>query len=385
VDSTQLYTQLLNAPPTQITAFLQGRDAVVYAATGNVGNLYSIGPGLEHTGSLDSEVLDAADFTQWGKVHLTSTLHGGHIAFETRSGNLNRPQSSWSPWNTVTIDELGGQVKSPPARFLQYRVTLSQSQDGQSPELSTVYVAYLPRNIAPKIHQIDIAPFNYREGSAAPSETSVLPSGSPTTITLPAVGQRKSALSSSTLDTSASATLQYNKGYVTVRWSASDPNGDPIIFRIEIKQKKDSRWRLLKDDVKEVHYAFDSTAFPDGEYTIRITASDAPGNTPADALTSSLDSNVFTIDNTPPEITDVAISKNGSIRALKFVAKDALSWIDKAEYSIDGGDWALLEPVNKVTDSQMLSYSLTAKAEQMIAIRIFDEKDNVVVKQFSME
>ncbi len=38
VDSDQLSTQLLNAPPTQITAFLQGRNGIVYAATGNVGN-----------------------------------------------------------------------------------------------------------------------------------------------------------------------------------------------------------------------------------------------------------------------------------------------------------------------------------------------------------
>ncbi|MBV9303218.1 MAG: hypothetical protein JOY62_01650 [Acidobacteriaceae bacterium] len=385
IDSIHLSTQLLNAPPTQITAFLQGRNGIVYAASGNVGNLYSIGPAFERTGSLESEVLDASDFTRWGKVHLISALHGGRISFQTRSGNLSRPQSSWSPWSSVAVTDLGGQIESPSARFLQYRVTLSQSSEGDSPDLSTVFIAYLPKNIAPQIHQIQIAPFNYRESAGSPSEPSTLPSGSPATLTLPAVGQKKSSGSTATLEPSGSATLQYSKGYVTARWSASDPNGDPLLFKVEIKGKKEAVWRLVKDKLKDEHYAFDSTAFPDGDYVLRITASDAPGNTPADALTSSLDSEPFTIDNTPPEITNVAITKTGTLRAVTFTAKDALSWIDKAEYSVDGGDWTLLEPVNKVTDSQALNYSINAQPGQLIAVRIFDENDNVIVKQFSIQ
>lgn len=384
VDSDQLSTQLLNAPPTQVTAFLQGKNGLVYAATGNVGSLYSIGPGLENTGTLESEVLDAADFAYWGKVHLTSTPHGGTISFETRSGNLSRPQNSWSAWAKVAVTGLGGQINSPPARFLQYRLTLNCSTEAESPELSVVDIAYLPKNIAPKINQIDLAPFNYRESAGPPaSERSPLPSGSPITLTLPAVGQRKkSTASTHTLELSASTTLQYSKGYVTARWNATDPNGDPLIFKIEMKEKTESLWRLLQDKVKDEHYSFDSTAFSDGQYVIRVTASDAPGNTPAETLTNSFESDPFTIDNTPPEITNVKITNDGARHRISFTAKDALSWLDKAEYSVNGGDWTLLEPVNKVTDSQTLNYTLRANPGQIVAVRVFDENDNVVVKQF---
>ncbi len=384
VDSNQLSTQLLNAPPTQVTAFLQGRDGLVYAATGNVGNLYSIGPALETTGTLESEVLDASDFTYWGKVHLTSTSHDGSIAIETRSGNLSRPQNSWSPWTSVAVTKLGGQINSPAARFLQYRLTLTRSSGAGSPELSVVYIAYLPKNIAPTIHQIEIAPFNYRE-SGLPStlERSTLPSGSPATLSLPAVGQRRPT-GSIALDLAGAVTLQYSKGYITARWSASDPNGDSLSFKVEMKQKTESMWRLLQDKLKDQHYSFDSTAFPDGEYVMRVTASDAPGNTPANALTSSFESDPFTIDNTPPEITNIKIANDGPQHQISFTVQDALSWIDKAEYSVNGGDWTLLEPVNKVTDSQTLNYTLSAHRGQIVAVRVFDEDDNVVVKQFSM-
>ena len=51
---------------------------------------------------------------------------------------------------------------------------------------------------------------------------------------------------------------------------------------------------------------------------------------------------------------------------------------------MNGGDWALLNPVNKVTDSQVLTYELSAKPGEMIAIRVFDEEDNVTVKQLPL-
>lgn len=383
VDSEQLSTELLNAPPTQITAFLQGRDGVVYAATGNVGSLYSIGPALAMSGNLESEVLDADDFARWGKAHVTAMLRGGTATLETRSGNLNNPENNWSPWSKVQVTAFGGQVESPPARFLQYRLNMTCGSNDDSPELTAVDIAYLPRNIAPEMRQIEIAPFNYRQApSSSPLERSIMPSGSPLTLSLPAVGQNRGLSNPSLEASSGSATLQYNKGYVTVRWSASDPNGDPLVYKVELRGKNDSIWRTLKDKLQDRYYAFDTAAFPDGNYIVRITASDAPGNTPADTLTRSLESDPFTIDNTPPEILDAKITQTGSNRQITFTARDALTWIDKAEYSIDGGEWILLDPVNKVADSRMLNYQLSARAGQLVSIRVFDEDDNVVVKQF---
>jgi hypothetical protein len=385
IDSDQLSTELLNTPPTQVTAFLQGRDSVLYAATGNVGNLYSLGPDLEMSGALESEVLDASDFARWGKAHVNSSLHGGAATLETRSGNLSNPENNWSPWTKVALTPLGGQIESPPARFLQYRLTLNCGSNGESPEVSAVDIAYLPRNIAPRIHQIEIGPFNYRQAPSSYSlERSVMPSGAPASLSLPAVGQHKPAsVAGGSESSSGSATLQYSKGYVTIRWNASDANGDSLIYRVELRGQNDSFWRTLKDKLQDRYYAFDSTTFPDGKYVARVTASDAPGNTPAEALTSSLESDPFTIDNTPPEIVDAKVTSTGARRQIAFTAKDALSWIDKAEYSINGGDWTLLDPVNKVTDSQSLNYVLDVPAGQMVAIRVFDEDDNVVARQFA--
>ncbi len=381
LDSDRLSTQLLNVPPTQITAFLQGQNNTLYAVTGNVGNLYAISPSLEKTGTLTSEVLDAHEFTYWGKAHLNTTLRGGAIGFETRSGNLNNPETNWSDWARIDVPREGGQVKSPPARFLQYRLQFNCATDNATPELSSVDIAYLPKNIAPRITQIEVAPSNYRQApSSSALERSVQPSGSPTTLALPAVGQRRSGGGVGTSEAAGGATLQYNKGYITLRWSATDPNDDPLLFKVEIRPRSGGAWRLLKDKLTDRFFAFDSAAFQDGEYVPKISATDLNGNIPSAALASSLEGEPFTVDNTPPEILDLKV--NGG--QLTFTAKDALSWIEKAEYSLNGSEWTLLDPLNKVTDSQTLSYRMPVEPGQTVAIRIFDESDNVAVRQVAV-
>ncbi|HEX7361021.1 MAG TPA: hypothetical protein VF283_11090 [Bryobacteraceae bacterium] len=387
VDSDHLSTRLLNAPPSQVTAFLQGKNGVVYATTGNVGNVYAIGPGLAQTGTVTSQTFDAHDFSYWGKLHLLADLRGGAIGVETRSGNTSNPQNRWSAWSKVALSSDGGQIESPPARFLQYRLKLACG-GADSPELSAVDVAYLPKNIAPKVRAIEIGPYNYREAPGSTSEEAKEPSGSPASVTLPAMGQKASSSApAANVETPGAEVLQYRKGYLTLRWSASDANGDPMLYKVEIQSRspKTSYWRLLKARIRDGHYSFDTDTLPDGKYVARVTASDAPANTPQTALHSSLASGVFVIDNTPPVWTLDSMVKNGSNRTLKLTAKDALSWVVKAEYSINGGPWKQLAPLGKVSDARELDYELTGKAGQIAAVRVFDENDNVAVRQYPLK
>jgi hypothetical protein len=331
---------------------------------------------MESSGALESEVLDANEFATWGKIHVTDELHGGSLELETRSGNVNHPESNWTPWSKVEVTELGGQIHSQPARFLQYRLTLSKSASGESPAVTLLDIAYLPKNVAPKVQLVEIAPFNYRLAPSNQSlERSIQPSGSPSSLNLPPVGQKRSSLGGT--EVNSGATLQYSKGFLTARWNAADSNGDLLSFKVELRQKNETVWRVLKDKVLDRYYAFDTTSFPDGNYILRITASDAPANAPADALSGSLESESFIIDNTPP----VIVVDSSTKREVKLTAKDALSWIDKAEYSLDGGDWIALLPDNLVTDSQELKYAIAAKEGQMVSIRVYDENDNVAAKQ----
>jgi hypothetical protein len=387
IDSSVLATQLINAPPTQVTSFLAGKDGLTYAVTGNVGKVYAIGPSYEKAGSLESEVLDVGSFAYWGGAYLQSELDGGTVSIETRSGNVNRPQKNWSEWQPVELRSLNGSVASPPARFLQYRLTLKASAQSKSPDVGSIEIGYLPKNIAPVVREIEIADANYRASTSTFLERNVEPSGSALTLTLPPIGNRKGASTPVRLEGAGGMTLQYAKSYVTARWAASDANGDALTYKVEIRGERESLWRFLKDKVQESYLSFDSSAFPDGKYIIRVTASDAPSNTPAAALSASLESDPFVIDNTPPQVIAGGVKEESGATLIEFTAKDASSWINKTEYSVNGGDWTLLDPVTKVSDGKELHYQLripksAAHEQQMIAVRVFDENDNGTVQRF---
>jgi hypothetical protein len=335
-----------------------------------------VGPGLEKEGAIESDVFDSGGFSRWGRLQTGAELNGGRIALTARSGNLDRPQKNWSAWSAPIVSLEGGRVTSPPARFLQWKATLNAGPGDKSPWLDSVDAAYLRQNVAPKIEQVEITPYNYR--FPAPSTPLTLSGAAP--LTLPAMGAKLPSPHPVT-ESNSYPSMTFQRGALGVRWTSSDENGDSLIYSVEIQGAKEQNWRLLRDKVHEKYYSFDSTAFPDGDYRIRITASDSPSNTAEDALTVSEESDPFTIDNSPPVISNLRAAAN----VVRWHAADALSTIYKAEYSLDGGEWAVVDPEGKLSDSKALDYALTLKAlgpgEHVVAVRVSDENDNTAVEK----
>jgi hypothetical protein len=90
------------------------------------------------TGAFQSRVFDAGDARAvWGK--LTPAVTGTDVKFETRSGNTAVPDSSWSAYQAVAAD---GSIASPSGRYIQYRATLSTTDDRVTPSLTRVELGY---------------------------------------------------------------------------------------------------------------------------------------------------------------------------------------------------------------------------------------------------
>ena len=350
--------------PTQITGLLRAPEGQLYAVTGNIGEVLAIGPELEPSGTLESDVLDAGGFSYWGRITKEPEAPSGTV-FETRSGNVGRAQRNWSAWAPLTQGTTQGRVASPPARFLQYRATLSGNA-----ELSDVGVAYQMKNVAPVVAEVEITPPNYR--FPAPAAISATTAPTPTLI-LPPISQSPASRPAGGIPATPDETpaLTYAKGQIGARWLAEDDNGDALQFKIEIRGANETTWKLLRDKVRERYLSWDSAAYPDGKYVLRVTASDAPSNPPDQALTAIRESDPFLVDNTPPEITW------GRAGSLQFHVRDALSTLGKAEYSINGGDWILIEPTTRLTDSAEHDYRVTLPnrppGEVTVAVRVEDE------------
>jgi hypothetical protein len=179
------------------------------------------------------------------------------------------------------------------------------------------------------------------------------------------------------------------KGYQSVLWSAHDDNDDDLHFSVYYRGENEHEWKLLKDKLDQKFYSWDTTSLPDGAYYLKIVASDAPSNPPAVALKTERESERFEVDNTPPVIDHleaVSAATRGGATAfpsvlVKFAAHDSASSIERAQYSLDGGDWILLAPVGSVSDSPAENYEFTlsnlSPGEHTIAVRAYDRFENV--------
>jgi hypothetical protein len=364
IDNDHSYTRLATLAPAQVTAFCTAPGGRIYAATGNIGEVFSIGPESESSGTLESDVFDAGGFSDWGRLTWMTQGQGG-VTFETRSGNVSRAQKDWSPWAKLA----GERIVSPPARFLQYRATVAGTA-----ELYDVASAYEMRNVAPVVEEIEITPANYR--FPAPSVSSAVPA----TLNLPPLGKKATPSNGANgLGDAGTPTLTFAKGQIGARWLATDENGDALAFKVEIRGEGETGWKLLKDEIHERHFSWDSTAFPDGKYYLRVTASDSPSNPPEQALSASRESDRFLIDNSPPAITGLTGTVNGAKIDVRFHAKDAWSVLDSAEYSVNGGEWKVVEPTTRLADSEEHDYRFQVdrgQGEITIAVRVKDAYAN---------
>src|SRR5207253_2433256 len=133
------------------------RGLDVYCASSNQGKLFRFGESVMKEGAYESPVRDAKLVSTWGRIWWRGN---GTIELQTRSGNSERPDTTWSDWSSNYSDASGSQVSSPKARFIQWRAVLSTGGIAKAtgPKLEDVSLAYLPRNIAPEVLSISILP-----------------------------------------------------------------------------------------------------------------------------------------------------------------------------------------------------------------------------------
>jgi hypothetical protein len=150
--------------------------------------------------------------------------------------------------------------------------------------------------------------------------------------------------------------------------------------------------------VTDRSYSFDASLLPDGGYTVKVVASDAPSHSPGEALYAERVSSRFEVDSTAPVIDNLTATiendkrNNAQIR-VRFHASDTFSAIKRAEYSVDGGDWQFVEPVGQLSDSKTEGYDFRVSvprpavappmmennvgSEHVVVVRAYDRFDNL--------
>ena len=127
----------------------------IYAGTGNDGKVFVLKKGSLQKGIYTSRIFDCHTSVRWGTMSvIKETPEGTVVAMETRSGNSETPDTTWSAWTKAPAREEGFRITSPGARYLQYRITLTSRKVGRSPVVQSVKIPFLRENRAPSIGRL---------------------------------------------------------------------------------------------------------------------------------------------------------------------------------------------------------------------------------------
>jgi sugar lactone lactonase YvrE len=386
LEGSNVYANVAKTSSGQVTCFAAGPGGKLLAGTANPGKVFTLGPGPEPEGSYESQVYDAKLFSSWGRLNWWGDdgSTNGHVAFYLRSGNTSDPSKYWSPWAGPYHNANGEPVSLPPGRFVQWKAVF---QDGlPETNISWVSVAYLPKNVPPVMDAIILQTPGIRAQSAgvfvSPGQAQPVqlrmppPPPLPGMILFPQPGPQPAQPPH--FEAPPQGFTQ--RGWQSVLWGAHDDNDDDLSFSVYYRGEGEKTWKLLKEKLEAKFYSWDTTTMPDGAYYVKIVASDAPSNPPEEALTAGRESDRFEVDNTPPEILNLRPSVSGDSATISFDARDSASLLVRAEWSLDGGDWKLVLPSGRLSDTRQESYSLTlrnlAPGEHTIAVRVFDQFEN---------
>lgn len=359
-------TLFLQSSEGQISSFL-ARGNQVYAASSNQGKLFRFGAELVAEGSYESPVRDAKLTASWGRIWWRGS---GNVELQTRTGNGERPDATWSEWSSPYRDSEGSPISSPRARFVQWRATLRSAGTGGQTWMENASLAYLPRNVAPEILSISSLPIGV---------------GLQQTVQL----QVDPNVESSGLDPSLfGAAVQvpprrlFQRGARSFQWQAEDRNGDALEYAIYYRPLNETTFRLLKDHLRDNFYTIDGATLADGRYIIKVIVSDAPENPLGQALSGERLSEPVDIDNTPPVLRAVATPQSGGAsNQVVFEVNDATGKIKRGDFSLDGAPWTPLFPDDGIADSGHEQYSVAlpalAAGEHTVSLRAFDGSGNV--------
>ncbi len=405
IDGHGVFAQLAKAGSAQITGIARNAAGKVFLCTANPGKVFAVGPEYEAEGTYESRSFDAQLFSQWGRLDwwgpppaaatsAKSAASSGEprLEFFVRSGNTEDPGKEWSRW-FGPYSKPGSTVEAPSARFFQWKAVIHDGRPGDG--INWVSLAYLPRNVAPVIDAIVLQDPGVRAQGNTIISTGQAPS---VALKMPPTPNTPNVFIAQTITPQKFEQPPQGfreKGYQSVLWSAHDDNEDELHFSVYYRGENEHEWKLLKDKLDQKFYSWDTTTLPDGAYYLKIVATDAPSNPPAIALKTERESERFEIDNTPPAIEGLSADTwtrctgvcGDATIIVKFTARDASSSIDRAQYSVDGGEWNLVAPIGGVSDAREEQYQFplsfdfkapaTGSREHTIAVRAYDRFENV--------
>ncbi|MBI4701661.1 MAG: hypothetical protein HY744_10975 [Deltaproteobacteria bacterium] len=290
-----------------------------------------------------SKVLDAGIRAHFGLLEWRAD---GQLELQTRSGNTEKPDPTWSAWSQAL--RANGKVASPAARYVQIRARWAVEPAAVLHELRLSFVTDNARALVTSIQTGEES--EDKGGSSVPA---------------------------------SGGSLEEPSAKLKIKWKVENPDSDELRYRLFYRALGEASWLSVLDPnevLKKTEYTWDTTGLPEGEYRIRVDASDELANPPDRVTRHSLESRSVLVDNTPPVLQGLELRGN----KLKGEARDGLGPIARIEIGLAGSStWLPLFPTDGVLDEPVEPFEADVAAvlppgRQALVVRAYDKAGNGV-------
>lgn len=321
----------------QVSAIVNTDSDFTYVLTSHPAAVYRYG-GQAQSSVYESDPLGVEQPARWGQLHrYISEGDEASLLWETRTGNTEEPDETWSSWSALE----GATIQSPVGRFMQWRVTFAQASPAV---VANTRAFYQYRNAAPIVRDIGILPFgtdingNRGKQNAFPLQQLV----SQENFKLNEEKEHKQLM------------INPDAYEMTAYWKARDPNGDDMLYELAIisaSMVTDDPLIVLASDLRDPVFSFSTQGYQPGYYRLIVQAVDSPSNLPEQERKGRKVGQPFLIDNQAPALNVETLDKTANTRRVSIVATDGFSVITECSYVLNGKESIAVLPEDGLFDS----------------------------------
>jgi outer membrane protein assembly factor BamB len=336
-EATRERSEIARLDHGQIMCLCRRRDGSIVLGASDPGKLYVLQDRFAAQGSVCSEVLDAKIISKWGALRWEGeTPEGTSVSLATRSGNVAEPDDTWSDWSDAQSDAEHAAITAPPARFLQYRVSLKTANPERSPTVRAVTLRYKTTNQTPEINTIGVPDLN--------------------------------------------AVNLENPKKLRIKWSAVDANEDDLTYRLLVRKDGWNNWVELEDDLDRTDFEWDTTTTPSGIYRVKVIATDRKDNPEGEAMSGERVSLPFVVCHEAPVVIVKTTGMEGERNILEATARSPLVRLVSASFAVDGKKWINVFPQDGLFDSKSETFRFQTESlkpgTHVLILRVRDAAGN---------
>ncbi len=365
--------------------------------TGSDGVLYRLKTDEYKEGIYVSDILDAGTTVKWGQLEFLAGLpQKSRIEFRYRTGNTKEPDDTWYEWSKFREAKTAFiPLEVPVSRFIQVESKLTNGKSVENiastattetenitiipiseqltglPSLDYVTLYYIGANEPPEIKKVVVSPASQKKTPTPPTKED---------------GTSNSKASNKDSHSEVCKEPDSNLKKFAIQWQVTDPNKDTMLFDLYFKGEGERIWKLIKDELKEPKYEFDTATIPDGIYRIKLVATDSPSNLEGKEHVVEYITGTFIVDNTPPEFKVMEAKTNGAGKvSITASVKDETTILSSAKYAVDARDAEYLLPVDGLFDSREEQFEFSVDdietGEHSVSLIVTDDAGNTSIKK----